>query len=59
MKSLIRPRQAELDAMNHGEKDAVIMKVFDWLKKLEARLERLENQNIKNSRNSSKPLSMS
>jgi len=41
MKSLIRPSQAELDAMSHTEKDAVIMKVFDWLKKLEARLERL------------------
>jgi transposase len=44
-----------IDAMSHAEKDALIMKVFDWLEKLEARLNELEKKTVKNSRNSSKP----
>lgn len=44
MKTLARPSQAELDAMSHAEKDALIL-----------RLEELENKVVKNSRNSSKP----
>ncbi|MEI7995197.1 MAG: DUF6444 domain-containing protein [Methylococcaceae bacterium] len=55
MKTLSRPSQAELDAMSHAEKDALIAKLFDWLEQLEARLEQLENKTVKNSRNSSKP----
>ena len=55
MKTLSRPSQAELDAMSHVEKDALIAKLFDWLEQLEARLEQLENKTVKNSRNSSKP----
>jgi transposase len=55
MKTLSRPSQAELDAMSHAEKDALIVKLFDWLEKLEARLQELEKKTDKNSRNSSKP----
>jgi transposase len=55
MSPLIRPSQAELDAMSHAEKDALILKLFDWLEKLEARLEELEKKVVKNSCNSSKP----
>jgi transposase len=55
MKTLSRPSQAELDAMSHAEKDALIVKLFDWLEKLEARLEQLEKKTVKNSRNSSQP----
>ena len=47
MKNLIRPSQAELDAMSHAEKDALVLKLFDWLEKLEARLEQLENKTEK------------
>ena len=55
MKTLSRPSQAELDAMSHAEKDALIIKLFDWLEQLEARLAQLENKTVKNSRNSSQP----
>jgi transposase len=57
MKPLSRLSQAELDAMSHAEKDALIVKLFNWLEKLEAKLEELEKKTVKNSRNSSKPLS--
>jgi Family of unknown function (DUF6444) len=55
MKTLSLPSQAEFDAMSHAEKDTLIMNVFDWLEKLEARLEELENKVVKDSRTSSKP----
>jgi hypothetical protein len=29
--------------MSHAEKDALILKLFDWLEELEARLNKLEN----------------
>ena len=51
MKILSRPNQAELNAMSNTEKDALIVKLFDWLEKLEARLEELENKTVKTSRN--------
>jgi transposase len=41
--------------MSHAEKDALILKLFDWLEQLEARLNELENKTVKTSRNSSKP----
>lgn len=47
MKTLTRPSQAELDAMGRAEKDALILKLFDWLEQLEARLEELENRWLK------------
>ena len=55
MKNLKRPSQTELDAMSHAEKDALIMKLFDWLEELEDRLSKLENTIVKDSSNSSKP----
>jgi hypothetical protein len=41
--------------MSHAEKDALTIKLFDWLEKLEARLNELEKKTVKNSHNSSKP----
>ena len=35
MKTIKRPSQSELDSMSHAEKDALILKLFDWLKELE------------------------
>jgi transposase len=55
MKNLKRPSQTELDAMSHAEKDALILKLFDWLEELEERINRLENKIVKDSNNSSKP----
>jgi transposase len=55
MKNLNRPSQIELDLMSHAEKDALIMKLFDWLEELEYRLNKLENKIVKDSNNSSKP----
>ena len=55
MKNLKRPTQTELDAMSHAEKDALILKLFDWLEEFEERLNKLENKIVKDSNNSSKP----
>jgi transposase len=55
MKTLSRPSQAELDAMSHAEKDGLILKLFDWLEQMEARLKEVEKKTVKDSRNSSKP----
>jgi hypothetical protein len=52
---LQRPTQAELDRMRPAEKDALILQLFDVLEKLQGRVEALEGQVKKNSRNSSKP----
>jgi len=53
--TLQRPTQAELDRMRPEEKDALILRLFDLLEKLQGRVEALEAQVKKNSRNSSKP----
>jgi transposase len=55
MKNLKRPSQTESDAMSHPEKDALLLKLFDWLEELEERINRLENKIVKDSNNSSKP----
>lgn len=36
IKNINRPSQAELDSMNHAEKDALILGLFDWLEGLES-----------------------
>jgi transposase len=53
--TLHRPTQAELDRMSHAEKDALIMTLFDGFGDLQRRVEELEGQRKKTSRNSSKP----
>ena len=55
MPELSRPTQAELDRMNHAEKDALIAALFDALGRHERRLSDLESQIQKTSRNSSQP----
>ena len=55
MENLKRPTQSELDAMTHAEKDALILKLFDIIERLDARITELENKAKKNSKNSSKP----
>ena len=52
---LQRPNQAELDRMSPAEKDALILLLFDALERLQGRVEALEGQLKKNSRNSSQP----
>ena len=52
---LQHPTQTELDRMNSAEKDALILQLFDALEQLQRRVEELEGQLKKNSRNSSKP----
>ena len=52
---LQRPTQAELDRMSHAEKDALILQLFAALEMLQRRVDALEGQVNKNSRNSSKP----
>lgn len=49
MKNLKRPRQTELYVMGHSRKDALILKLFDWMEKLEERINRLENKIVKDS----------
>ncbi|MFI3138438.1 MAG: DUF6444 domain-containing protein [Methylococcaceae bacterium] len=44
--------------MSHAERDTLILKLFDWMEKLEERINKLENKIIKDSNNSSKPSSM-
>ncbi|MFE8031898.1 DUF6444 domain-containing protein [Thiohalocapsa marina] len=53
--TLHRPTQADLDRMSHAEKDALIMTLFDGFGDLQRRVEDLEGQRQKTSRNSSKP----
>lgn len=55
MNKLRRPSQAELDRMSPAEKDALILELFDLLENLEKRLEKIEGNVEKTSRNSSKP----
>ena len=55
MKNLNRPSQTELDSMSHAEKNALILKLFDYLEELDVRLNKLEEKIIKDSSNSSKP----
>lgn len=47
--------QLNLSVLSSAEKDNLILKLFDELKKLQARIKELEGQLAKNSRNSSKP----
>ena len=42
--TLQRPTQAELDRMRPEEKDALILRLFDLLEKLQGRVEALEAQ---------------
>ena len=55
METLKRPTQADLDAMSHAEKDALIFKLFDIIEQFNDRITVLENRAKKNSHNSSKP----
>jgi transposase len=55
MKSIKRPSQSELDSMSHGEKNVLILKLFDRLEELESRVKKHENKPSKDSQNSSKP----
>lgn len=55
MISLRCPTQAELDSMSHAEKDALIIKLFEWLGSYERRLAEIEAKVEKTSRNSSQP----
>ncbi len=50
--TLHRPTQAELDRMTHAEKDALIMILFDGFSDLQRRVDELEGQRKKTSRNS-------
>lgn len=52
---LTRPTQIELDKMSHAQKDTLIFSLFDLLEQLEKRLQAVEQQVKKSSRNSSKP----
>lgn len=47
--------QLNLSGLSSSEKDDLILKLYDELKKLQARIEDLEGQLAKNSRNSGKP----
>lgn len=55
MPELTRPSQAELDAMSHTEKDALILLLFDLLARHEQRLSEVESKVEKTSQNSSQP----
>lgn len=52
---LKRPTQTDLDRMSPAEKDALILQLFEAWEKLQHRVEELDGQLKKSSRNSSKP----
>ena len=55
MSELKRPSQAEVDAMSHADKDALILVLFDMLGRHEQYLKDLKSKVEKTSRISSKP----
>jgi hypothetical protein len=55
--NLQRPSQADLDRMNHAEKDVLIFQLFDLVSTVVQRLDELEGRVEKTGRNSSQPSS--